>query len=77
MEEMNMKQNFEYQSCREGLETVVLQLQKLNHMLDSLCLGMKQENLESQAIDCLESVGYCVNDIKNTAVEILKETVRN
>lgn len=33
-------------------------------MILSLCLGMQHENLEQQTVDCVESIGYCVNDIR-------------
>ena len=49
----------------DALENVSLRLGKLNNMIMSLCLGMQQENMEQQAVDCMECVAYCVNDTKN------------
>ena len=51
--------------CVDALENVSLRLGKLNNMIMSLCLGMQQENMEQQAVDCMECVAYCVNDTKN------------
>ncbi|MGN0431859.1 MAG: hypothetical protein ACI4EQ_05825 [Lachnospiraceae bacterium] len=59
-----MKNGIERRVCVDALETVSLRLGKLNNMILSLCLGMQQENLEQQAVDCVESIGYCVNDIR-------------
>ena len=42
-------------------------------MINSLCLGMQQENLEQQAIDCVESIGYCVNDIRTIVLDRLQQ----
>lgn len=55
----------------DALESVSLRLGKLNSMINSLCLGMQQENLEQQAVDCMECVAYCVNDTKNIVDEIM------
>lgn len=59
--------------CAESLEMVSLRLQKLNNMINTICLGMEQERMEQQMIDCIESIGYCVNDIKNIAVDKMKQ----
>lgn len=42
-------------------------------MINTICLGMEQERMEQQMIDCIESIGYCVNDIKNIAVDRMKQ----
>lgn len=53
--------------CKEGLEIVSIRLCKLHNMIEFLILGMKQEGMEKQAIDCVESIQYCIRDIQNTA----------
>lgn len=55
----------------DALESVSLRLGQLSNMINSLCLGMQQENLEQQAVDCMECVAYCVNDTKNIVDEIM------
>lgn len=57
--------------CVDALENVSLRLGQLNSMIKSLCLGMQQENLEQQAVDCMECVAYCLNDTKNIVDEIM------
>lgn len=59
--------------CVDGLESVSLRLKKLNNMIMAISLGMQQENMEQQAIDCVESIGYCVNDIKNISLDRLEQ----
>ena len=60
-----MEDKMERSMCVDALETVSLRLGQLNNMIKSLCLGMKQENIEQQAVDCMQCVEYCVNDTKN------------
>lgn len=59
--------------CMDELETVSLRLGQLNSMIKSICLGMKQENIEQQAVDCLECVAYCVNDIRAMTLAELQQ----
>ena len=68
-----MENRIELRVCVDALETVSLRLGKLNNMINSLCLGMQQENLEQQAIDCVESIGYCVNDIRTIVLDRLQQ----
>ena len=68
-----MENRIERRVCVDALETVSLRLGKLNNMINSLCLGMQQENLEQQAIDCVESIGYCVNDIRTIVLDRLQQ----
>lgn len=68
-----MEEKVECRVCVDALETVSLRLGKLNNMINSLCLGMQQENLEQQAIDCVESIGYCVNDIRAIVLDRMQQ----
>lgn len=68
-----MRENAGLVRCVDGLEMVSLRLGKLNNMIMSLCLGMQQEHMGQQAIDCVESIGYCVNDIRSIAVDCLQQ----
>lgn len=66
-----MEEKVERRMCMDALENVSLRLGQLSNMINSLCLGMQQENLEQQAVDCMECVAYCVNDTKNIVDEIM------
>lgn len=66
-----MENGIERRMCVDALETVSLRLGQLSNMINSLCLGMQQENLEQQSVDCMECVAYCVNDTKNIVDEIM------
>lgn len=68
-----MKADAELVRCVDGLELVSLRLGKLSNMIMSLCLGMQQEHMEQQAVDCVESIGYCVNDIRTIALDRLQQ----
>lgn len=59
-----MEDKMERRMCVDALEIVSLRLGQLNNMIKSLCLDMQQENIEKQAVACVESIGYCVNDIE-------------
>lgn len=60
-----MEEKVERRMCMDALESVALRLGQLNNMIKSLCVGMQQENIEQQAVDCMECIAYCVNDTKN------------
>lgn len=66
-----MENGIERRRCVDALETVSLRLGQLSNMINSLCLGMQQENLEQQSVDCMECVYYCLNDTKNIVDEIM------
>ena len=68
-----MDEKIVFTRCVDGLESVSLRLKKLNNMIMAISLGMQQENMEQQAIDCVESIGYCVNDIKNISLDRLEQ----
>lgn len=67
-----MEEKVERRVCVDALENVSLRLGQLNNMIKSLCLGMQQESIEQQAVDCMEIIGYCVNDIRNIALDRLQ-----
>lgn len=68
-----MEKQMVHRKSVDYLETITLRLEKLNSMITSLCLGMEQEKVEKQAIDCVESISYCVNDIRMVALSGLEE----
>lgn len=68
-----MEEKGERRMCMDALENVLLRLGQLNNMIKSLCLGMQQENIEQQAVDCMECVAYCINDTKNIVDGIMRQ----
>ena len=34
---------------------------------------MQQENIEQQAVDCMECIAYCVNDIRAMTLDELQQ----
>ena len=68
-----MEKQIVLRKCADNLETISLRLAKLNSMITSLCVGLEQENVEQQAIDCVESIGYCVHDIRTVVLDGLQE----
>ena len=68
-----METRNELTECMEGLEVVSIRLCKLHNMIDSLILGMKQEGMEQQAVDCVETIQYCISDLKNTVDNRLQQ----
>ncbi len=50
---------------KENMETVSLRLAKLSNMLKTVSLGLQQENIEEQVIDCLDCIVYSLDDIRN------------
>lgn len=57
----------------DALESVSLRLGQLSNMINSLCLGMQQENIEQQVVDCMECIAYCVNDIRAMTLDELQQ----
>ena len=57
----------------DSLEMVSLRLRKLNNMINTICLGMVQESIEQQAIDCMEGISYKVNDIRAMVLDELQQ----
>lgn len=68
-----MEEKLERRMCMDALESVALRLGQLNNMIKSLSIGMQQENIEQQAVDCMEGIAYCVNDIRAMALDELQQ----
>ena len=68
-----MEEKVERRMCMDALENVSLRLGQLNNMIKSLSIGMQQENIEQQAVDCMECIAYCVNDIRAMALDELQQ----
>lgn len=68
-----MEEKLERRMCMDALESVALRLGQLNNMIKSLSIGMQQENIEQQAVDCMECIAYGVNDIRAMALDELQQ----
>ena len=38
-----------------------------------MCLGLERENIEQQAVDCMEGISYNVNDIRAMVLDELQQ----
>ena len=68
-----MEEKVERRMCMDAFENVSLRLGQLNNMIKSLCIGMQQENIEQQVVDCMECIAYCVNVIRAMALDELQQ----
>ena len=59
--------------CIDSLENVSLRLQQLSSMIHTMCLRLERENIEQQAVDCMQGIGYNVNDIRAMVLAELKQ----
>ena len=66
-----------YMELHEGMEKISLRLGALHNMIFTLHLGMQTENMDKQTLDCVESINFCVNDIKTLADETLQHISKN
>lgn len=73
--------NEEYQEVNNNYFKAVVNMGKIENklrslavMIDTLCMGLEQEKMESQVVDCLKCVGATVRDIQNFTEEKLLET---
>lgn len=48
-----------------NMEIVALRLKALHNTIVSLHMALEKEGIEQQALDVIECIGFCVNDIKN------------
>lgn len=48
-----------------NMEIVSLRLKALHNTIVSLHMALEKEGIEQQALDVIECIGFCVNDIKN------------
>ena len=57
-----MENNF---NTMEELKKISSKLKALHNTIQSLYAALESENIEQQALDVIECIGFCVNDIKN------------
>lgn len=68
-----MEERMLLRKCIDSLENVSLRLQQLSSVIHTMCLGLKCENIEQQAVDCMECIAYCVNDIRAMVLDELQQ----
>lgn len=59
--------------CIDSLENVSLRLQQLSSVIHTMRLGLERENIERQAVDCMEGISYNVNDIRAMVLDELQQ----
>ena len=57
----------------EEIKKVSLKLKALYNTILSLYAVLENEKIEQQALDAIECIGFCVNDIKNSIDENMEE----
>ena len=57
----------------EEMKKISSKLGALHNTILSLYAELESENIERQALDVIECIGFCVNDIKNSIDKSLEE----
>lgn len=68
-----MEERMLLRKCIDSLENVSLRLQQLSSVIYTMCLGLESENIERQAVDCMEGISYNVNDIRAMVLDELQQ----
>ncbi len=68
-----MEERMLLRKCIDSLENVSLRLQQLSSVIHTMCLGLERENIERQAVDCMEGISYNVNDIRAMVLDELQQ----
>lgn len=59
----------------DELKKISSKLKTLHNTILSLYAVLESENVEQQALDAVECIGFCVSDIKNGIDKTLEENV--
>lgn len=57
----------------EEMKKTSSKLKALHNTILSLYAELESENIEQQALDVVECIGFCVNDIKNSIDKEMEE----
>jgi hypothetical protein len=57
----------------EGMELVSLRLAELHNLIIAVYMGLQSEHVEKQALDSLDCISFCLNDIDNFVQTRLSE----
>lgn len=69
-----MENNFN-NNYMDELKKISSKLKTLHNTILSLYAVLESENVEQQALDAVECIGFCVSDIKNGIDKTLEENV--
>lgn len=67
-----MQDIYSKEKYMECIENVSLRLDMLSSVIETLKLGMEVEQIQNQAIQIVESIGFCVECIRTRLDEELK-----
>ena len=56
----------------EGLKGVSTQLESLQSMICTVCMGLENDKIEKQAVDVVVCIGLCIGNIKSFADGVLE-----
>lgn len=68
-----MIENKETIILKDGMDHVLQQLNALHGMIGVLKSGLESEEAEKQALDCMECINECLNNIRTFVIYSLKE----
>lgn len=68
-----MKQEKRLNYAIENLEIVSTRLRELLNLINTVHLGLMEENTEKQVLDCIICFFYSVNEIHDFTEKVLKE----
>lgn len=68
-----MIENKETIILKDGMDNLLQQLNALHGMLGVLKSGLEAEEMDKQALDCMECIDECVKNICAFATDVLKE----
>ncbi|MDE6712188.1 MAG: hypothetical protein K2K20_00410 [Lachnospiraceae bacterium] len=68
-----MIENRETIILKDGMDTVLQQLNALHGMMSVLQSGLEAEETEEKALDCMECIDECVKNIRSFVTDTLKE----
>lgn len=59
----------------EDMEKISLKLSSLHSMVDTINVALQHECIEQQVVNCMDCIGYCISDIKNTVDIQVKQLI--
>lgn len=69
--------NNNYMELYECMDKISLRLDALHSMIQTLHVGMMAERMSKQTLACVESINFCISDIKTLADECLVQVSKN
>ena len=66
-----------YMELYECMDKISIRLGALHNMVFTLHVGMWSERMDKQTLDCVESINFCISDIKNMVDKCLEQYAEN